>query len=130
MSEVNVMANLKHPHILELIDYQRTPFSIYIMVPFMYGGELLNRIKTSENGRCSEFEAKYMFLQILLGINYMHSKDIAHRDIKCDNILLSDNGPSPILKISDFGLSKTLREQNTLCGTLVSFFIYKFIFVN
>lgn len=47
----------------------------------------------------------------------MHSKGIAHRDIKCDNLLLSDHGRSPLLKISDFGLSKILQNCNTVCGT-------------
>lgn len=73
----------------------------------------------SENGRLSIADSKFFLLQLLLGIKYLHSKKITHRDIKCENILLSDRGRSPILKISDFGLSKTLREMsdNTICGT-------------
>jgi serine/threonine protein kinase len=118
MSEVDVMKKLNNPHVLELIDHCKHKSTLIIFVPFMRGGDLLGRITKSPRKKLSEEDSIFLLLQILLGLQYMHKLNITHRDIKCDNILLSDNGPSPLLKISDFGLSKTLkRDLNTICGT-------------
>lgn len=115
MREVDIMRRLNNPHVLELVDFFDTPDNLVILLPIMFGGDLLHRIQRS--GRLSERDAKFFFLQLLLGLRYMHKKGIAHRDIKCDNLLLSDHGTSPLLKISDFGLSKILQNNNTVCGT-------------
>lgn len=74
MSEVNVMKKLKDPHVLELIDYFQTPTSLLILVPFMHGGDLLHRIVENDQKRCTEADSKFFFLQILLGLDYMHSQ--------------------------------------------------------
>jgi serum/glucocorticoid-regulated kinase 2 len=50
-----------------------------------------------------EDEARYCFIEILLGIQYLHSKNIIYRDIKPENIMIDMDGN---LKIADFGLSK------------------------
>lgn len=124
MGEVKIMQDMRHTHVLKLISYHQGPDGhLIILVPFMKGGDLLHRILNNEQKRLSEFESKYFFLQLLLGLAYMHKIEIAHRDIKCDNILLTHDGDWPLLKISDFGLSKKLKlEQNTICGTTVSIF--------
>jgi hypothetical protein len=119
MREVDIMRRMKNPHVLELIESFDTPTHLIILIPMMFGGDLLYRIRESEMRRLSEKDSKFFLLQLMLGLNYMHKKGIAHRDIKCDNLLLSDSGPSPILKIGDLGLSKILIEQNSICGTKV-----------
>ena len=64
----------------------------------------------------SESEAKFYFIETLLAIEYMHSKNVIYRDIKPENILLDKNGH---IKIADFGLSKVMREKsNSYCGSL------------
>lgn len=57
----------------------------------------------------SEDEARYCFIEILLGIQYLHSQNIIYRDIKPENIMIDMNGN---LKIADFGLSKTGLRPN------------------
>jgi serum/glucocorticoid-regulated kinase 2 len=51
----------------------------------------------------SEEDARYCFVEILMGIQYLHSKKIIYRDIKPENIMIDMNGN---LKIADFGLSR------------------------
>jgi serine/threonine/tyrosine protein kinase RAD53 len=126
MREVDIMKRMNSPYIIELVESFNTPTHLIIMLPMMFGGDLLHRILNSERGRLSERDAKFFILQVLLGLKYMHKKGIAHRDIKCENLLLCDNGPSPLLKISDFGLSKVLNDCNTVCGTPVIIFDVKF----
>lgn len=62
----------------------------------------------------SEDEARYCFIEILLGIQYLHNQNIIYRDIKPENIMIDMNGN---LKIADFGLSKTGLRPNELATT-------------
>ena len=62
-------------------------------------------VKLHENVKpLDEDTARAYFIQVLLGVEYLHSNDIVHRDIKPDNILLSDHGKT--CKIVDFGVSE------------------------
>mgnify|MGYP000964706482 CR=1 FL=1 len=62
----------------------------------------------------NEDEARYCFIEILLGIQYLHSKNIIYRDIKPENIMIDMDGN---LKIADFGLSKEGMRPNDLANT-------------
>lgn len=66
----------------------------------------------------TEDEARYCFIEILLGIDYLHSKKIIYRDIKPENIMIDEDGN---LKIADFGLSKMGIKPSemayTFCGS-------------
>lgn len=120
-SEVEIMRNLdNNHHVIGLVDSFETLKHLIIVIPFMAGGDLLPRITKYYPNRThmSETEAKFFFLQLMKGLEYLHNeKKITHRDIKPDNILLSDYSEYPLLKISDFGLSKMRAEMNTVCGT-------------
>ena len=65
------------------------------------GGDLLNYVR--KRRKLKEPIAKKIFKQIIDGLCYIHNKNIAHRDIKLDNILLDGQGN---VKIGDFGVSK------------------------
>lgn len=68
------------------------------------GGELFYYLRKIR--RMTEDEARYCFVEILMGIQYLHSKKIVYRDIKPENIMIDMDGN---LKIADFGLSRTLK---------------------
>jgi serum/glucocorticoid-regulated kinase 2 len=65
------------------------------------GGELFYYLH--QHGRMNEEQAKFYFAEILLGLEYIHSKGIVYRDLKPENVLLDIDGH---LKLADFGLSK------------------------
>ncbi|XP_012530738.1 serine/threonine-protein kinase Chk2 [Monomorium pharaonis] len=117
-NEVEILRKLRHPCIIYLIDIYDTPRAMYIILELMEGGELFDKIKST--GKLSEPCAKMIFYQIVLAVHYLHKEGITHRDLKLENILLKDNSDYPLVKVSDFGLSKFVDTQTmmkTFCGT-------------
>ena len=116
-SEMQVLRSLHHPNIIKFYGMYRSPTNVHLVLEFADGGDLLNRIL--EKGCYSEAEGKVVFSQICAGVAYLHSKDICHRDLKPDNVLLTADG---VAKISDFGLARHASSQSennfrTYCGT-------------
>ena len=59
----------------------------------------------------------FIIKETLRGLDYLHSLGIAHRDIKCDNILISFKDSLPIVKLIDFGFATTSPLSSIHCGT-------------
>jgi len=74
-----------------------------------FKGQLLNYI--IDKGPLKESQARIWFRQIVLAVQYLHAMDIVHRDIKCENILVTEN---LTLKLSDFSFSKFIKKGQTL----------------
>lgn len=75
-------------------------------------------IKTFENRRIPEKEVRIIFRQIVEGVNYLHSSNFVHRDIKLENILIDKKDKK--IKIIDFGFSVSIqadKKLNMFCGT-------------
>ncbi|XVF36544.1 hypothetical protein REPUB_Repub19eG0066900 [Reevesia pubescens] len=114
--EISIMKLVRHPYVVRLHEVIASRTKIYIILEFITGGELFDKIV--HNGRLSEAEARRYFQQLIDGVEFCHSKGVYHRDLKPENLLLDSQGN---LKISDFGLS-ALPEQGvsllrTTCGT-------------
>lgn len=111
--EINIHQIMHHPYVVQLIDVQRDPTNYYIFLEYCSNGELYNIIK--KNRKIRESEAAIIFKQILLGLQYIHSKNVCHRDLKPENILVDSFGR---IKISDFGLSKLFdSDKNSFTST-------------
>lgn len=120
LQNVEKLQKLRNEHILELIEHEINKDVLFMTLPLMTGGTLSQLIET--NQRLSEDESRYYFHQLMKGLNYLHEKRYIHRDIKSDNLLLTQ-GKHKILKISDFGFAKFLEiKNNTFCGTKVRFY--------
>lgn len=113
--EVQIMKRLRHPHIIRLYQVMETKDMIYIVTEYARNGELFDYL--SARGRLSEEEARSKFLQILSAVEYCHSQNIVHRDLKTENLLLSENMD---VKLADFGFGNFYMEGrplNTWCGS-------------
>ncbi|KAK1311928.1 CBL-interacting protein kinase 24 [Acorus calamus] len=114
--EISIMKIVRHPNIVRLHEVLASHTKIYIILEFITGGELFDKIV--HQGRLQEAESRKYFQQLIDAVDYCHSKGVYHRDLKPENLLLDSRGN---LKISDFGLS-ALRQQgvgllHTTCGT-------------
>jgi len=110
--------SLRHPNIVRFKEVLLTSTHLAIVMEYAAGGEIFERICNA--GRFSEDEARYFFQQLISGVSYCHSMQICHRDLKLENTLL-DGSPAPLLKICDFGYSKSslLHSQpKSTVGTL------------
>ena len=118
LAELKILQKLNFPGIIKIYDCFQTETHFFIVLEFLAGGELFDKILRL--GKFSEIEAKFTFYQILLSMKYLHSQGITHRDLKPENILLLSEENDSIVKITDFGLSRVVGEgslMRTLCGT-------------
>lgn len=118
LREVKILQQLDHPCILKLFTTRTFIDSVAIFIDFMKGGDLFDRI--SKDGHFSESLAKFVFYQVCCGIDYLHSQNVIHRDLKPQNILLATADKYTLVKVSDFGLSKCITSNapmHTQCGT-------------
>jgi serine/threonine protein kinase len=119
-SEMQIMKSVKHPNIVEYVDYRDENDHLYIIMEYVPCGDLQQYLKAHEI--LAEPDAKLMARQTLRALAYLHANKITHRDIKPDNILLASTSPFTI-KLSDFGLSKVVQTEDTFlttfCGTLL-----------
>lgn len=80
------------------------------MLDFCPGGELFFHLRNL--GRLTEDQARFYFAEILLGLEYLHQRDIIYRDLKPENVLLDLDGH---IKLTDFGLSKAGVARQGVC---------------
>ncbi|WJX68079.1 CBL-interacting serine/threonine-protein kinase 3, variant 2 [Trifolium repens] len=103
--EISTMKLIKYPNVVRLYEVMGSRTKIYIVLEFVTGGELFDKIVN--HGRMSEHEARRYFQQLINVVDYCHSRGVYHRDLKPENLLLDSFGN---LKVSDFGLS-ALSQQ-------------------
>lgn len=117
--EVDILHAIQHPNVVALKDVFESRAEVVLILELVGGGELFDFIAEKEN--LLESEAIEFMQQILEGLGYMHSKNIAHFDLKPENIMLSDGAPShPQIKLIDFGLAHLLtpgEEFRSSSGT-------------
>eukprot|EP00261_Vitis_vinifera_P019091 XP_010649423.1 PREDICTED: serine/threonine-protein kinase ATG1t isoform X4 [Vitis vinifera] len=123
--EINFLSSVSHPNIIRLLHvFQKLIFPpqaegcIFLVLEFCSGGDLESYIR--HHGRVQEWVARRFMQQLGAGLEVLHSHHIIHRDLKPGNILLSGPESDVLLKIADFGLSRTVHpgeHAETVCGT-------------
>ncbi|EHB03393.1 Testis-specific serine/threonine-protein kinase 4 [Heterocephalus glaber] len=106
--ELQVMKVLRHKYLISFYQATETTSRVYIILELAQGGDILEWIQCY--GACSEALAGKWFSQITLGIAYLHSKGIVHRNLKLENLLLDKQEN---VKISDFGFAKMVSPNQT-----------------
>ncbi|KAI9252654.1 kinase-like domain-containing protein [Sporodiniella umbellata] len=114
--EASMMLLLHHPYIASLQEMVIIDPYYYLFMEYVNGGQLLDFIIS--HGKLKERQSRRFARQILSALDYCHRNSIVHRDLKIENILISQEGN---IKIIDFGLSNLFSPRSSLstfCGSL------------
>ena len=103
--EKEIMLDVDNPFLINLVYLLQNDLRLYFVMPFINGGELFRICKKKK--RLDEETIKFYSAQMVMAIGHLHSKDIIHRDLKLENILVAEDG---YIKIIDYGLAKFLPE--------------------
>nr|XP_012321633.1 serine/threonine-protein kinase Nek5 [Aotus nancymaae] len=115
--EVILLAKMKHPNIVAFFNSFQENGRLFIVMEYCDGGDLMKRISRQRGVLFSEDQILGWFVQISLGLKYIHDRKILHRDIKTQNIFLSKNGM--VAKLGDFGIARVLNNSMELARTCV-----------
>ena len=103
-SQISALQRLDHANIIKMVDWFEDDEHIFIVMELAAGGDLCDKIVNS--GTFSEKVTTAIFCQILLAVNYIHSKGIVHCDIKPENILCMSSDDDATVKVTDFGFAQ------------------------
>ena len=101
-TEVEVLTRLDHPNIVKYYETYIDERYIYLVMEYIGGGELFDKIATTDNQTFTEEDSRLYLRKLLSACNHMHAQGVVHRDIKPENIMMTEEGE---LKLIDFGLS-------------------------
>uniref|UniRef100_A0A0B7AUS8 Protein kinase domain-containing protein n=2 Tax=Arion vulgaris TaxID=1028688 RepID=A0A0B7AUS8_9EUPU len=112
-SEKRILSSISHPFIVNLLWSHKDETFLYMLMEYVPGGELFSYLRSM--GRFSASASNFFASEIIVALDYLHSKTIVYRDLKPENLLLDREGH---LKITDFGFAKVVEDRTwTLCGT-------------
>uniref|UniRef100_A0A672JHX0 Serine/threonine kinase 33 n=1 Tax=Salarias fasciatus TaxID=181472 RepID=A0A672JHX0_SALFA len=126
-NEINILKQVNHPHIIQIQAIYHTTAMIYLVTELCRGGDLKQLLQRKKF--FTEDETRNIMCNLADAVVYLHKKDIVHRDLKLENILVrnsldEDDGKINI-KVTDFGLSVKTggvgieNRMTEACGTLI-----------
>ncbi len=124
VQEARISAQIRSPHVVQVSDVERTPDGVAYLVMELLQGQPLSAI-TSRRQRLSVHVACAYACQILKALEAAHALGVIHRDLKPDNVFVTNVGGEPVLKLIDFGIAKLKTAQIgetrnlTVAGTLM-----------
>jgi len=112
-NERTILKMIQHPFLITLADSWKDTSFLYLLFPYICGGELFSYLRNA--GRFSPSTTLFYSAEIVSALDYLHSLSIAYRDLKPENLLLDREGH---IVITDFGFAKEITDRTwTLCGT-------------
>jgi len=110
LREISFLSSIEHPKISKLIDFGESDWLVYYVMPYVQGPTLREHLKSV--GRASINDTQIVAADLLGALQYAHDRDIVHRDVKPENIVLSADGPILV----DFGIARAIASsgQNRL----------------
>ena len=113
VNEVKTLRDLHHPNIIDEVDVYESPRKLNIVTELCTGGELYDHVLElhQQKRHYAEWDAAHIVRSVLEAIALCHEKNIVHRDLKAENILLlNEHDEPPTVKVIDFGLATYLHS--------------------
>nr|XP_020448480.1 serine/threonine-protein kinase Nek4 [Monopterus albus] len=115
--EAQLLSELRHPNIVTYKEsWEGGDCQLYIVMGFCEGGDLYHRLKQQKGELLPERQVVEWFVQIAMALQYLHERNILHRDLKTQNIFLTKTN---IIKVGDLGIARVLENQNDMASTLI-----------
>eukprot|EP01090_Pellita_catalonica_P021724 TRINITY_DN8205_c0_g1_i1.p1 TRINITY_DN8205_c0_g1~~TRINITY_DN8205_c0_g1_i1.p1 ORF type:complete len:339 (+),score=37.49 TRINITY_DN8205_c0_g1_i1:152-1168(+) len=114
--EISMMKKNHHPAIVNYISAYRENDTLWVVMEYMAAGTLTDVLEVVPVASIPETVTSFVCQQVLLGLEYIHTKHRIHRDIKSDNILLGTDGT---VKLADFGYAAQLTQEQSKRQTFV-----------
>ncbi|TWW61624.1 Serine/threonine-protein kinase [Takifugu flavidus] len=115
--EAQLLSELRHPNIVTYREsWEGEDCQLYIVMGFCEGGDLYHRLKQQKGELLPERQVVEWFVQIAMALEYLHGRNILHRDLKTQNIFLTKLN---IIKVGDLGIARVLENQNDMASTLI-----------
>ncbi|XP_059150606.1 serine/threonine-protein kinase Nek4-like [Physella acuta] len=120
LKEASILSQLRHPHIILFHESFLDPTldNVCIILDYCDGGNMSELIQQAAQ-TCRVFTERQImqwFIQIVMAVQYIHSKHILHRDLKAENVFLNKRN---MIKLGDFGISKILENTIDVAKTVV-----------
>ncbi|KAK8048361.1 CAMKK/CAMKK-META protein kinase [Apiospora phragmitis] len=111
--EIAIMKKLNHPNLVQLIEVLDDPEedSLWMVLEMCKKGVVMKVGLDDGADPYPEEQCRHWFRDLILGIEYLHAQGVIHRDIKPDNLLLTEDD---VLKIVDFGVSELFEKPDTM----------------
>eukprot|EP01032_Pedospumella_encystans_P019017 gene19017-21633_t len=124
INEVQILAQLKSPYVVRYYDSFIEKDSLHIVMEFCNRGDLQNLIKKAKDKNVAGLKEDVIWSitsQIMLGLHYLHKKNILHRDLKSANVFLTKDETKShyLVKIGDLGVAKLMDTSTALANTIV-----------
>lgn len=117
LREIRILSRLGHPNVVKLFESIDSPNFVYIVMEYVQGESLHAYLKAQPERRFTEDKVKNIIRQVIQILAYLHSKNVTHRDIKLENIIIDKRG---VIKLIDFGFcccSSPDTLMRVFCGT-------------
>lgn len=110
--EIEILKLCQHPNLIRLLDVFENNEYIYLVMELLKGGDLFAYLE-KRSFHLTEPRACHLIHSVAAAIFYLHRYGIMHRDLKLDNLLMTDDSDEADVKIVDFGLSKLVGPTET-----------------
>ncbi|XP_072317974.1 serine/threonine-protein kinase Nek4 [Eucyclogobius newberryi] len=115
--EAQLLSQLRHPNIVTYREsWEGDDCLLFIVMGFCEGGDLYHRLKQQKGELLPERQVVEWFVQIAMALQYLHERNVLHRDLKTQNIFLTKTN---IIKVGDLGIARVLENQNDMASTLI-----------